>query len=181
VPPADLQSNIRRFLETGDAAATTTERGRALEDLIAYLFEEIPGISLTKRNTLNYFQTEEIDLAFWNDKDPNGLYFLPYIILVECKNWSQPVGSIEVAWFDRKLQDRGLDFGILFAASGVTGDMNEHTRANFIIATALAQKRQLIVITRAELEVISSPDEIVRLIKEKITELVVGTTVFQNS
>jgi hypothetical protein len=30
-------------------------------------------------------------------------------LLVECKNWGRPVGSAEVAYFVRKLQNRGLD------------------------------------------------------------------------
>ena len=33
------------------------------------------------------------------------------IFLVECKNWSNPVKSVDVNGFATKVEDRGLDFG----------------------------------------------------------------------
>lgn len=58
------QQHVAKVLAEGDSATTTTARGRALEDLIVYLFELIPGIAVTARNALNAFQAEEIDVAF---------------------------------------------------------------------------------------------------------------------
>src|SRR5579875_3861734 len=81
---------IRDYLARGDVATTTKDKGDALEDLIVYLFEQIPGMTALFRNRRNPFGTEEIDVAFWNDKVPAGLYFLPDTVLVECKNWSHP-------------------------------------------------------------------------------------------
>jgi hypothetical protein len=83
---------IAKFLADGDCATTTTARGRALEELVAYLFELVPGVSVTARNTLNAFQAEEIDVAFWNEGEPGGLRMFDHILLVECKNWSAPTG-----------------------------------------------------------------------------------------
>ncbi|MBI1923298.1 restriction endonuclease [Candidatus Poribacteria bacterium] len=172
------QTRIQHFLQLGENAQTMTEQGRALEDLICYLFEKIPGISVTTRNRLNVFNTEEIDIAFWNEKDPRGLYFLPHIILVECKNWSVPVSSLEVSWFDTKLRNRGLTFGVLIAAKGITGNAEEQTGAHSIVAGALREQRQIVVITRQEIEAITDTSQIVRLFKEKLCELAVAGTVF---
>ena len=36
-----------------------------------------------------------------------------WLNLIECKNWTNRVGSAEVNWFDAKLRNRGLTFGIL--------------------------------------------------------------------
>jgi Restriction endonuclease len=130
------QRSIGQFLAAGQAAATTTEKGKAFEDLICYLFECIPGISVTKRNTLDVFQAEEIDVAFWNDQHHQGLRFLPNIILVECKNWSVAVSNDEVVFFDEKLRRRGLSFGILVAANGITGDPMRRTAAHETVARA---------------------------------------------
>ena len=168
---------IEAMLQEGDGADTRAEQGRALENLICYLFENVPGITITRRNALNVFESEEIDVAFWNDLDPRGLPFLPRIILIECKNWSKAVGSEEVAWFDRKLLDRGLLFGILIAARGITGDPNGRTAAHQIVTQALREQRQLIVFTRNELEVMTDSDELIARIKEKLCELVVTGTV----
>jgi hypothetical protein len=51
------------------------------------------------RDKKNAFRTEEIDVAFWNEQEPDGLKAFDETILTECKNWSKPVGSMEVNWF----------------------------------------------------------------------------------
>jgi hypothetical protein len=170
------RARVKALLSAGDAATVTSEKGRALEELICYVFGRVPGISVTRRNALNVFHTEEVDVAFWNEQEGDGLPFLPNILLVECKNWSSAVSSEELAWFDRKIQDRGQSFGILVAAGGVTGAPEERTRAHSIIAGALRERRQLVVITRKEIEALADTTQLVRLIKEKLCDLaVVGT------
>jgi|UPI000364BFF4 hypothetical protein len=64
------------------------------------MFSGKPGVAITHRNELNVFNTEEIDVAIWNDGAPDGFFFLPNIVLIECKNWSNRVGSAELNWFD---------------------------------------------------------------------------------
>jgi len=150
---------------------STTDKGQALENLICYIFEKVPGIPITKRNTSNVFHSEEIDIAFWNDKDIKGFHFLPNIILVECKNWSVPVGSREVAVFLNEITQKGLDFGILIAANGITGSSEDITAANFHVALALGKGIRMIVITREEIEGLRETDDLIRLVKEKLCEL----------
>lgn len=168
---------IFTHLQDGDLAKNTTTKGRALEDLVCYLFDKIPGISITQRNILNSYLTEEIDIAFWNERKRNGLYFLPHILLVECKNWSKAISSIEVNWFASKLEDRGLDFGILVACNGITGDPEELTRAHHIISTHLFKQRRIIIVTRKEIEQLSRTDELITLVKRKLCELAVAGTI----
>src|SRR4051812_4084580 len=129
MPPIN-QALMTEFVQAGLNGDTTATKGKALEDLVCYLFDLVPGISITHRNELNAFDTEEIDVAVWNDGDPSGLSFLPNIILIECKNWSARVSSAEVSWFDYKLRSRGLDFGILIAARGITGNVADLTAAH---------------------------------------------------
>lgn len=164
-------SKIEELFQRGDAAATVTEKGRALEDLVCYIFGKVPGTPITERNRMNVFGTEEIDVAFWNDRSERGFYFLPHVILVECKNWSRPVGSAEVAYFVKKLENKGLDFGVLVAVNGVTGSSSDNTRANFEVSMALARGIRLIVVTREEIERLAKTDELVRLFKAKLCKL----------
>jgi len=159
------------LLRRGNTATTTTEKGRILEDLICYIFGKVPGMPITERNTMNVFETEEIDVAFWNDRSERGFHFLPHVILVECKNWSRPVGSAEVAYFVKKLENKGLDFGILVAANGITGSSTDSTRANFEVSMALARGIRLIVITRDEIESLAETDDLVALLKVKLCKL----------
>lgn len=176
--PAFSQKIVRRYFEASDQSKTTVEKGRALEELVCYLFEQVPGVSVGKRNALNTFKSEEIDVAFWNSREVDGFYFLPNIILVECKNWSEPVGSEEVNWFDSKLKRRGQPFGIFIAANGITGNARRIEAAHEIIRVALSEGRQLIVITRAEINNLRATEDLVKLIQEKLCELVVSGTLF---
>jgi Restriction endonuclease len=170
---------VAALFTAGEQAATTVARGRALEDLIAYLFELIPGISATARNELNAFDAEEIDLAFWNEGDPAGLRMFDHIILVECKNWSRAAGYPELAVFHDKLQSRGRPLGILVAAAGITGDPTSLTNAHSVLARALSQGREILVITRHEIEQLTDTDELVRLLKRKRAQLAVSGTIFE--
>ena len=87
--PLIVQATVQGYIDAGNNAADTVEQGRALEDLVCYVYGLVPGITITHRNELNAFQTEEIDVALWNDSATDGFFFLPNIILVECKNWSK--------------------------------------------------------------------------------------------
>jgi hypothetical protein len=170
---------ISDYLRDGDLASTTSQKGKAFEDLACYLFSKVPGIIITQRNTLNSFETEEIDVAFFNTKKvKGGLYFLPHIFLVECKNWSGPVSSIEVNWFASKLESRSIEIGVLIAAQGITGNPDERNRAHFEIAKYLAKKIHIIVITRQEIEQLTGTEQLVYLIQRKLTELSVAGTLF---
>lgn len=168
---------INGYLEIGNNGATNAAKGKAFEDLICYIFEQIPGVEITQRNKLNAFDTEEIDVAIWNDRKTRGFYFLPHIVLIECKNWANPVSSIEVNWFATKLQSRGRDFGILVANNGITGNPGDLGQAHQILASHLERGRQIIVITREELLQIGNTTEFVKLIKQKLCILTVSGTI----
>lgn len=169
---------VQRYLDEGDAATTTTGKGQALEELIAYLIGKIPGIIVTARNNNNAFGSEELDVAFWNERRRNGLHFLPNILIVECKNWSRPVGVDEVTHFDAKIRRRGLDFGVLVAANGITGDVGNRTAAHHVVFSSLSEGRKIIVISRAEIEALNHTDELIYAFKQKLTSLYVEGSVF---
>jgi len=174
ISQARLQAAIARV----NAAATVNEKGRALEDFICFLFPRIPGIEIAERNALNTFQTEEVDVALWNARDGRGLYFLPHLLLTEAKNWSNPCGSQEVAYFVNRLHHRGCDHGILLATSGITGVAGDLTHAHFEIATALANGIRVLVVTPGEIQGLTNTDALVNLLKRKLCQLVVsGTTI----
>jgi len=169
---------FRNLLQQVNTAVTTNDKGRALEDLIAFLFPVIPGVEIAERNVLNAFATEEVDIALWNNRDAVGIYFMPNIILVECKNWSNACGSQEVAYFVNRLHQRGCDYGILIATNGITGVAEDLTRAHFEIATALTSGVRVVVIRLDELTPLTTSDEIVTLLKKKLCQLVVSGTNF---
>src|SRR4051794_7727437 len=127
-----------------------------------------PGVEIAERNRLNSFRTEEIDVALWNNQELDGFHFLPYVFLVECKNWSQAVGTEEVTYLIRKCQSRGCDHGLLVAMNGIPGDPSKLTGAHFQIATALSQGTRIIVLTVEEIENLYATEELIRMVKRKL-------------
>jgi hypothetical protein len=115
-------------------------------------------------------------VAFWNVKHVKGFNFLPFILLVECKNTGLPVSSEQMGWFNHKLQTRGRDVGILVAAHGITGTPQERTAARQTLSEALSQGREIVIITRQEIEDLGDTEQPVRLVQQKLCELVVSGT-----
>src|SRR5947209_2463052 len=97
--PAYDKRKVKGFFRTIDRASNKATRGKAFEGLACYLFSLVPGITITGRNELNTFATEEIDVACRNEQDPAGLRLISPFFLVECKGWTDPVNSEQVAWF----------------------------------------------------------------------------------
>ncbi len=48
---------IKKFFADADRAETNAQKGKRLEDLACYLFEAVPGISVTARNSKNNYET----------------------------------------------------------------------------------------------------------------------------
>jgi hypothetical protein len=172
------RGRIMKMFDDGDNADSNAAKDRALEELIVYLFGLVPGITLVARNEMNAFDAEEVDVALWNEGDVGGLRQFDHLILVECKNWSTAVGYPELAVFHEKLRSRGRPLGILVATNGITGVPHQLTRAHSVLAQALAKRREILVITRYEIERLVHTDQLVRLLKLKRAQLAVSGTIF---
>ena len=167
------QKRVATLLRKAQTAGTTTAQGEAFENLLCYVFEQVPGIVVSRRNQRNNSDTEEIDIAFWNDRSPKGFTFLPHIILAECKHWSKPVGSEQVAWFVQKLRHRGLEYGLMLAHKGITSDTNSLRDAYSIVSDAQRDGIRVLVITTVELRTLTSSGDLIILLKEKLCDLAV--------
>jgi hypothetical protein len=163
---------IPDLLARAIVAASPQEKGRVYEDLICEIFGRVPGIEITARDVLNPFGSEEVDVALWNDRSREGLHFLPNIILIECKNWSSPVGSREIDHFASKLRHRGCDHGFLIAANGISGQAQGATSAYQQVLLALAEGIRVVVFTTEDLHDLSHTDQLVFMVKRKLCELV---------
>lgn len=126
-----LQLDVQR-------AAGSDEKGRALEELMAVIFEADPGLQVIERR----FTTgdEEIDLVLKNNVDqPFWTSLNSPLIFVECKNWSQAVGSAEARDFEMKLQNHRplAKVGVFVAYGGVTSEfiteIKRASRAEYLL------------------------------------------------
>jgi hypothetical protein len=169
-------SIVSDYLNRRVVAGNTTNQGKALEDLMCYVLGKVPGFTISYRNTVNVFLTEEVDIAIWNDLHERGIKAFPGAWLVECKNWTGRVGSDEVAYFARKLQNRRAEVGVLVALNGITGAPLELSRANYEMATALKDGARIIVLDREDLLALKHGEQLAALIKAKFCELTLTAT-----
>lgn len=172
MPPLDQDALAEAIARALDPDLGTVEKGRALERFAQFALGAIPGITVECFATDDVFHAQEIDVLCSNDQDPAGLPHFDHFILVECKNWADPVGSEEVNWFHEKLRARALGVGILFAMNGITGDRDLFIAANLALAEALREGRHILVLGRAEIEDLASGEDLATLLKRKRVELV---------
>lgn len=170
------RAKIKGLLETSHNGATAPVKGRAAEDLVCYLFDKVPGVKVMERNVIDYAGSEEVDIVCWNEQKTNGFDFLPRILFVECKSWSNPVGNEQVAYFHTKIKERALPVGFLFASKGITGGADPLRNANSTIATALGEGRQLIVLTAENVQTLGSTLDLVELMHVKLCQLAARRT-----
>lgn len=147
---------IDRLVLEARTGVTSNARGQALEELACHMIECIPGIEDSIRNPVDYAEGGEIDILFANRQRENGLWFLPTVFLVECKNWQQPVGSQELRVLVDRLRERACTLGILVSANGITGDPADLTAAHHQISRALEQGLHIVVLSTDELDGITA-------------------------
>lgn len=169
---------IRKLLRDSDNATTSDEKGDILEHLTVYLFQKIPGVSFHKKNALNGVRSHELDVIFKNDKRSSDLYFLDFIIITECKNTANRLGSAGVRWFIDKIRDCGVSTGILISLSGITGVADGVSNAHSeVINAVIRDKVSVLLLSRQEIEILTNSDELVNLLLDKILALTIERTV----
>ena len=163
-----------QFLSVIRKSASPNERGFALEELLCDLFKKIPGLSITKRNEDKKFEDRDIEIIFWNEQKSDGFYFLPNIIPIGAHRWLEKIEKEHIKWFLRRLKERGLSFGILIATNGLAEDEEERSLLRQQISLALNDERQILILKGKDFEKISSAEQLVTLVKEKLCELAVA-------
>jgi hypothetical protein len=103
---------------------------------------------------------------------------LDAVFILECKATQSPVGSAEVGWFVRKLQVRGIHYGILIALNGITGTVDGNSSAHSEIFAALMRDGiKILMLTRSELVDIANTSDLASLLKRKLLWLTLERSV----
>lgn len=111
---------FKQLIDIVENTQSSTDKGRALENLAYRLFETVPGFSINDVDKRT--ETEEIDIIILNDsKDPRFARESTYL-LVECKNWTSKCGKNEFVIFKEKIENRGsrCKLGFLISWNGFT-------------------------------------------------------------
>jgi hypothetical protein len=116
------RSRLADLIESVESAETNDAKGRSLEILARFLFDDIAPLKSKYGNLKT--RSSEIDLVVEYDRSKGHLPLfeeLGRFSLIECKNWNKPVGVGPVRDFIGKLQKCNIKLGIIFSKSGFTG------------------------------------------------------------
>lgn len=118
--------------ETWTAVETETDpnrKGKLLEDLMVLLVKTVPGFHQADARRRN--DVEEIDVIIRNEStDPFWVNERTSYVLVECKNWTKPVGVGDLRSFVWKLARRygRCRLGFFVAMGGFTSSFKDDLR-----------------------------------------------------
>src|SRR5688500_10847476 len=104
---AKLRSaRLAHCLAEAAVATTSTEKGRLYQEAVEIAFGALPGVEVVSTNTNSAFHSEEIDVGLYVGRVPRGFPLTELLVLVEVKNWQEPLDSQGVEWFVNKLRQR---------------------------------------------------------------------------
>jgi hypothetical protein len=165
-----LLAKLVTQVESTGQHRTNRAKGSAMADLVAYLFEQIPGVQLRHREFLAPDKTSEIDLVFRNQPQISRL-FDGVTLHMECKNERRSISAEQVRVFASKLRDRNQPVGVMISRTGLAGRPGTKTHAHGLVGFELACGRSIVVLALADLIGLDDTDRLVDLCVERRFEL----------
>jgi hypothetical protein len=166
------QSTIVTLIESVENDGTNEQKGSSLEELAQFLFESVPPLRCKYRNLIT--RSSEIDLVIEYDRSKGvvpvfeewGRY-----CLVECKNWSKPVGAQVIRDFVGKLHDSKVRLGVILSKNGITGVDRGSDAVRTIYNKFQSENLLLLVFSIADLQVITDGKAFAKALDRKADEL----------
>lgn len=154
---------------------TTAQKGNALEQVVADTLCLFDGVGILFTNAVDVENSCEIDILLYNQRHPAGLPFLQDNILIECKNWEAPVNTATLRAFTSKLRQFKLDFGVVVASNGITGNQVDRTAGHAHLRREFDQVGlKTLVVTRQEFESLASTDDLGLMLRKKFGAFIMG-------
>ena len=163
------KNEIEDRYKKAKAASDSNVKGKLFEQVMKDIFGSVPGLKITGSRINNGI--EEIDIQIRNYNHEHVWTEFDGMIFVECKNWSQRVGSKEVDTFKAKLERNGIHAGILVATIGVTGDPSKLEGAWGAIKMNLQNGYKIVVLEGKDLEDIFKCIDVSEKVDEKYAYL----------
>jgi hypothetical protein len=155
------------LLQKTKSAGTNDEKKKTLETLSEVLFSSIKGFTVLPPVRTS---KAEIDRRIRNYSDHLLLRDLGLYVLIECKNWSEPVGAPVLRDFKAKVEDHRCTSGILLSKKGITGEGIKDAQGE--IRDAYKVKGiTIIVLTEGDLEVIANGENPISILERKYEEV----------
>lgn len=168
------QARVSELYNRGDrVGASNTEKGCALEEVVRYIFGKVSGVVHVKSNARNSGNDFEIDVCFQHNSNRSQFDFFDWMFFVECKNLSGPAGAPAVHQLGNTLRSRGLARGILVSTNGLTGQSGIDGYGA-IQHELVASRHHIVVLTRSDIEGLTSTDELQSILRRRFTYLILN-------
>lgn len=148
-------------------AVKPIEKGKSLEKVAKSLFQGIRCVTVKDTNVET--RSGEIDLIVeYVGADEQTLFdYHGRYILLECKNWVDPVPAKELGHFETKLSKTGTKLGVVFAWSGISGE-GDNLHAERLIDTARKDRPVILVIDERDLFRIAEGKSFYRILDDML-------------
>ena len=125
------------------------KRGSSLEDFSAYLLWCMPGFEVQRRVPA---QDSHFDALVRNKSNASDFRSdLGNYILSESKNWSNPIGPQEIAYFAAKLLFHDVRSGVIFSQKGITGEGEAKNAALTLLKSFYKIGRIIMIINKKDI------------------------------
>jgi energy-coupling factor transporter ATP-binding protein EcfA2 len=165
----DLLQRVESNFENPDIKAN--EKGKSFEDMVAYIFENHKDYFSTRQKVRTRTSEHDIHLWFKPGDDPVLQMFGNEIIL-ECKNWRQPVGKPEINDLAGDMVGRKCKTGILVSRKGITGKAFKDANGQRLVWFFSGFNLIILVLTFEDIKSIKHGKNLIDILKEKYEELI---------
>lgn len=177
-----LYTNTNNKLNGVDDKQDKVIKGKALEDLVKFLFMATGGFFDVYNNIRN--DVNEIDLFVCLNTKGSNLHSLSSRysdLLCECKNYKQKVGVTFIGKFLSLMQQSNKNTGVFFTCNGLTGagwsDAQGLIKKAFLLKERKEDKYIIIDFSYDDFKRISNGMSLFDLFNEKIRSLELGTNI----
>lgn len=146
-------------------------KGRLFEKATCEIFESIIDIRVYRSNIVVSDGSQEIDIVLVQDL-PTRLWFTGHAFFVECKCTKNRVSSKEVSYFGEKLVTAGINFGVIFFLTGITGV--DRNAAHAVILRYKERGVHIVSLRVSELTPMQNFDALIDLMIAKRLALLAG-------
>jgi len=167
--PISRKKEIEQTYKQAIASEDSNLKGKLFEKAVKEIFELVPGLKVVGSNVNDGM--EEIDIQLRNYNREHVWAEFGGMILVECKNWSRPVGANEIASFKDKIIKSGLKSGILVAQVGVTGSPSDLEGAWGKVKMDLAMGCMIVILDGKDLQDILNCADVSEKVDDKYIQL----------
>lgn len=121
--PPFSQQELHKKIESAIRAKDTYSKGTLWEDAAAYYLKYIDGLKITGKRVRA--ANQEIDISVANLSQSDALWQMGAYILVECKNYKDPVSIEEIRNIAYICNMKGCKTALLFVVNGITSKARE--------------------------------------------------------